>query len=138
MDLPEDFCVSWYQKFEETFVGDIVKLVREDDEGVEHVYRVWITDETDLENKYKFLYDLDGIQGAFVWDTRAQNFCLQYSRAINQDEDYIYADTLNSEEQTWIDDKYFVESGTRGKRLNKYWWKFVMTKDTLTVQRGSD
>ena len=138
MDLPEDFCVSWYQKFEETFVGDIIKLVREDDNGAKHTYKVWITEETDLQNKYKFLYNLDGKQGAFVWDTRAQNFCLQYSKQANPEEDYIYADTLNNQQQTWIDDKYFVESGTRGKRLNKYWWKFVMTKDTLTVQRGSD
>ena len=138
MDLPEDFCVSWYQNFDEDFSGDIINITREDDNEVEHVYRVWVPEETDLENKYKFMYDLDGTTGEYVWDSAAQDFCLQYSININKQHDYVYGDTLNSETQYWEDAKYFVENGTRGKKLHKFWWKFIMTKNTLTVQKGSD
>ena len=138
LDVSENFCISWYQKFDSDFEGDILNFTRTDDEGIEHIYRVWLPEETDLENKYKFKYNLDGVTGSYTWDTIAQKFCLQASTIIMTNEDYIYADELLGEQQTWIDTNYFVESGTRGTRLSKHWWKFVLTKDELIVQRGSD
>ena len=90
----------------------------------------------DLDNKYAFKYDLDGITGTYVWDSRRQNFALQTSNSVNVAEDYIFADVLDDTSQQWADEKYFLENKTRDDILQSSWWKFVMTKDRLFIKKG--
>lgn len=115
----------------------IMSFERLDEEGISHKYTVWLTSETNLESKYKFVYDLDGIEGSYIWDSRKQNFCLQNIQNVSLAEDYIFTEILDETEQMWQDSNYFLENGTRDDVLNKYWWKFIMTKDELIIKKGS-
>ena len=128
------FITIEYPRLEEYKV--IMDFERTDEDGQVHVYKVWLTQETDLDNKYAFKYDLDGITGTYVWDSRRQNFALQTSNSVNVAEDYIFADVLDDTSQQWADEKYFLENKTRDDILQSSWWKFVMTKDRLFIKKG--
>ncbi len=123
IEVPDTFRIGWQEKFDIGFSGDILLLKRE-----EGNYKIWT-------QGYYFIWDLNGVTGSYYWkeDGITDKIMLQQFNNPMEVVDYKWSDDV-----VWDDTLFWVENGGASVRINKYWYKFFLRPNGVSIQRGDN